>query len=172
MIVWLNGPFGAGKTTVAAALREALPGSAGFDPELVGWALGRMVRVPSGDYQDLRSWRRLTVAIVSALDRVRPGPLVVPMALLREPSTSEVLGGLRARGHDLRHVLLDVTGEELGHRLGRGDGAAGAWRRAHVAEYERERARLSELADVVLDTTGSTPREVAASVRAALERKD
>ncbi|MBQ0895813.1 hypothetical protein KBX37_22400 [Micromonospora sp. U56] len=35
MIVWLNGAFGAGKTTVAAELCQRLPGARRFDPEWV-----------------------------------------------------------------------------------------------------------------------------------------
>ncbi|MEU4715141.1 hypothetical protein AB0F73_15975 [Micromonospora purpureochromogenes] len=35
MIVWLNGAFGAGKTTVAAELCRRLPGARRFDPEWV-----------------------------------------------------------------------------------------------------------------------------------------
>ncbi len=33
MIVWINGAFGAGKTTTATLLTEAMPGSLLFDPE-------------------------------------------------------------------------------------------------------------------------------------------
>lgn len=174
MIVWLNGAFGAGKTTVAAALRPALPGAVAFDPEVIGWVLRRVVRVPSGDYQDLRSWRGLVVGTAAALDRLAPGPVVVAMSLLRERSTSEIIGALRARGREVRHVLLDVTGDELCRRIAETpardatEEGTRAWRQAHIAEYERERPRLAACADVVVDTTGRAPDEVAAALLAQL----
>lgn len=174
MIVWLNGAFGAGKTTVAAALRPALPGAVAFNPEVIGWVLRRAVRVPSGDYQDLRSWRRLVVGTAAALDRLAPGPVVVAMSLLRERSTSEIIGALRARGREVRHVLLDVTGDELRRRIadaaarGAAEEGTRAWRQAHVAEYERERPRLAACVDVVVDTTGRAPDQVASALLAQL----
>lgn len=174
MIVWLNGAFGVGKTSVASALVESLPTAVTFDPELIGGALCRVVKAPTGDYQDLRSWRLLVVAAAAALDGLRSGPLVVPMALQRERSTSEIIDALRARGRNVHHVLLDVTGEELRRRIARAPtrGAAEegtrAWRRAHAAEYERERPRLAACADLVVDTTTRSPAEVAAAVLAHL----
>jgi adenylylsulfate kinase-like enzyme len=36
MIVWINGAFGAGKTTTAELVTELLPGAKIFDPEYVG----------------------------------------------------------------------------------------------------------------------------------------
>lgn len=174
MIVWLNGAFGAGKTTVAAALRPALPGAVAFNPEVIGWVLRRAVRVPSGDYQDLRSWRRLVVGTAAALDGLAPGPVVVAMSLLRERSTSEIIGALRARGREVRHVLLDVTGDELRRRIadaaarGAAEEGTRAWRQAHVAEYERERPRLAACVDVVVDTTGRAPDQVASALLAQL----
>jgi hypothetical protein len=39
VIIWLNGTFGAGKTTTAAELLTLLPGSRLFDPETVGFML-------------------------------------------------------------------------------------------------------------------------------------
>ena len=43
MIVFINGPFGVGKTTVAERLVGRLPGSLLFDAELVGSFLRRIV---------------------------------------------------------------------------------------------------------------------------------
>lgn len=174
MIVWLNGAFGAGKTTVAAALRPALPGAVAFNPEVIGWVLRRAVRVPSGDYQDLRSWRRLVVGTAAALDRLAPGPVVVAMSLLRERSTSEIIGALRARGREVRHVPArrDRRRAAPPHRDAAARGAAEegtrAWRQAHVAEYERERPRLAACVDVVVDTTGRAPDQVASALLAQL----
>ena len=42
MIVWLNGTFGAGKTTAAHELLDLLPGSTLYDPELLGSGLRLM----------------------------------------------------------------------------------------------------------------------------------
>jgi len=37
MIIWLNGAFGAGKTTAAAELAGTMPSARLFDPEMVGY---------------------------------------------------------------------------------------------------------------------------------------
>ena len=41
MIIWLNGTFGAGKTTTARQLVQRLANTRLFDPELVGYLLTR-----------------------------------------------------------------------------------------------------------------------------------
>ena len=62
MIVWVNGAFGAGKTTTAARLTEMWKGSRRFDPEQVGYALGNNLKdIPFSDFQDLPPWRPLVV---------------------------------------------------------------------------------------------------------------
>lgn len=61
MIVWLNGAFGAGKTTVASALVAAQPSARHWHPERVGHVLRLVRRNPTGDFQDLPPWRRWVV---------------------------------------------------------------------------------------------------------------
>ena len=41
MIIWINGAFGAGKTTLADELGGRLPDAVLFDPEYVGYILRR-----------------------------------------------------------------------------------------------------------------------------------
>ena len=43
MIVWINGAFGAGKTTTARELIELIPNSTLFDPEDIGAAVVRLL---------------------------------------------------------------------------------------------------------------------------------
>ena len=70
MIIWINGPFGAGKTTLAERLRDRRPKSLIFDPEEIGFVVKETVPIPaSGDYQDLPLWRGLTIAAVSEIRR-------------------------------------------------------------------------------------------------------
>ncbi len=54
MIIWINGAFGAGKTTLAAKLQRRMPDAISYDPEYLGDILTRWVPMPdSGDFQDL-----------------------------------------------------------------------------------------------------------------------
>ncbi len=59
MLLWINGPFGGGKTQTAYGLHRRLRGSVVCDPEHVGFDLHRMTP-PSlrGDFQDLPAWRQ------------------------------------------------------------------------------------------------------------------
>lgn len=60
-VVWLNGPFGAGKTTTARLLTGARGDRVLLDPELVGGFLVHHLG-PVDDFQDLRAWRTLAAA--------------------------------------------------------------------------------------------------------------
>ncbi|GAA5154031.1 hypothetical protein GCM10023321_25230 [Pseudonocardia eucalypti] len=42
MLMWINGPFGGGKTQTACELHRRLPGSLVCDPEEVGYGLRRV----------------------------------------------------------------------------------------------------------------------------------
>ncbi|GAB0612657.1 hypothetical protein NB16F74_47640 [Escherichia coli] len=47
MIIWINGPFGAGKTTLAERLRDRRPKSLIFDPEEIGFVVKETVPIPA-----------------------------------------------------------------------------------------------------------------------------
>src|SRR5215510_9250810 len=96
MIVMINGAFGVGKSTVAALLRDALPGSKIYDPERVGFVLRRLpgwIRLRgsgTGDYQDIDLWRRSVVAGVRLVRCISPGPVIVPMTFTHRPHFDEI----------------------------------------------------------------------------------
>ena len=168
MIVWLNGPFGVGKSSVTAALRRRVPAARTFDPERIGWVLKRTVGVwRRGDYQHLRTWRRATV--VAAARRARGTDLlIIPMTVLRRGYLEELLAGLRARGHEVRHVLLDVSPDVLLERI-ENDPVHDprAWRLDNLEIYLTARYALEGFGEVV-DTDERTIEEVADAVQEAL----
>jgi hypothetical protein len=116
VIIWINGAFGAGKTTLAQELSRRLPDAIMFDPEDVGVMLWKWLR-PNGDFQDLPSWRELVVATALSLRRHHAETLIVPMTLIRDAYRAEVLGGLAAAGEDVLHVFLQADAGVLRQRL-------------------------------------------------------
>jgi predicted kinase len=160
VIVWINGAFGAGKTTTAALVRERLSGSRLFDPEYVGFMLRAVVDVPTGDFQDLRVWRRLTVQTMVALNEEYGGTWIAPMSLIDPGYRAEILGGLRASGVKVREFILSVPEDVLRARIDNDeiDTNARVWRQARVAQAV---ATFADVADAeVIDAT-ATPDEVA-----------
>ena len=47
MIIWINGPFGAGKTTLAKRLRDRRSKSLILDPEEIGFVVKETVPMPA-----------------------------------------------------------------------------------------------------------------------------
>ncbi|MFD0268119.1 ATP-binding protein [Streptomyces sp. NPDC127106] len=124
MIVWLNGPFGVGKTQTAYELHRRLPGSSVCDPEHVGFGLHRMLPERlRGDFQDLPAWRQGVFEVLDLAARRHPGPLLVPMTVTEPRYFDETVGRLRGAGHDVRHfALLAGRGTVLRRLYGRGLG--------------------------------------------------
>ena len=116
MIIWLNGGFGAGKTTLAEELHRRLPDSVVYDPEDVGLMLWKWVP-PNGDFQHLPSWRELVVVTALSLRRHHADTLIVPMSLIRDAYRAEILDGLADAGEEVLHVFLETDAGVLRDRL-------------------------------------------------------
>ena len=116
VIIWLNGGFGAGKTTLAEELHRRLPDVVLYDPEQVGLMLWKWLP-QDGDFQHLPSWRELVIATAVSLRRHHADTLIVPMSLIREAYRNEILGGLADAGEQVLHVFLELDAEALRARL-------------------------------------------------------
>ncbi|MFI5640688.1 NUDIX domain-containing protein [Streptomyces goshikiensis] len=176
MIVWINGTFGAGKTSTARELVGLLPDSTLFDPEFIGDALRVLLprkRIDEvTDYQDLPSWRRLVVETAAAMLGELGGVLVVPMTLLRQGYRDEIFGGLAARRIPVRHVLLAPEETILRERIaGRqqqpADPRDGEWAYEHIPAYQQALGWLTADAHVI-DNGAISPRETAERIAKAV----
>ena len=173
VIIWINGGFGAGKTTLAEELHRQLPGAVVYDPEDVGLMLWKWMR-PNGDFQHLPSWRELVVATALSLRRHHAETLIVPMSLIRDAYRAEILGGLADAGEEVLHVFLEVDPGVLRERLnarvthpdGEWDQAAREFGLTHVDEAVAAAARQPG-GTLMLRSDRLTPAELAGQVMAA-----
>jgi 8-oxo-dGTP pyrophosphatase MutT (NUDIX family)/predicted kinase len=185
MIVWINGAFGAGKTTTARELIGMIPNSTLFDPEVISGALTQLLPAErlaeAGDFQDLSSGRRLVVDTAAALLAELGGTLVVPMTLLRQEHRDEIFGGLASRRIQVRHVLLAPAETILRARIADreipADIPAGEMRVRQRA-YDRIEPYRTALASWLtadahlVDSSGRTPYETARCIAQAVRTGD
>jgi 8-oxo-dGTP pyrophosphatase MutT (NUDIX family) len=182
VIIWVNGAFGAGKTSAAREMLDLVPGSTLYDPDVLGGCLRQLLpekRLQEvTDYQELPIWRRMVVETAVALLHEVGGVLVAPMALLRQDYRDEIFGGLASRGIEVRHVLLDPGETILRERVAarrenlessEADGTAHRGSLDRIAEY---RAALPWLMcdAYVVRTAGLTARQTALLVTEAVGR--
>ncbi|GAA5011211.1 MULTISPECIES: NUDIX hydrolase [Streptomyces] len=180
-VVWINGAFGAGKTTTARELIELIPNSTLFDPEVIGGALAHLLPpkrlAEVGDFQDLPIWRRLVIDTAAALLADLGGTLVVPATLLRQEYRDEIFGGLAARRIEVRHVLLapaeTILRERIASRgtpqdLPDGEMRVRQWSYDHIEPYRAALASWLTADAHPVDTGALTPYEAAVRVAEAV----
>ena len=120
MLVWINGPFGGGKTATAFELQRRLTGSVVCDPEHLGFGLRRMLPPAlRTDFQTFPAWRSGVREVLDRAARDHPGPVIVPMTLVDPRYFAEIVGRLRGDGHDVRHFSLLAERETVLRRLSR-----------------------------------------------------
>ncbi|MFJ4654838.1 AAA family ATPase [Nocardia sp. NPDC088792] len=167
MIVWLNGTFGAGKTTTAKELIALLPGSRLFDTEEVGVMLRHVLSTePVRDFQDWQPWRGLVVAAATQILDYVGGILVVPQSVLVHQYWREIRAGLETADIPLRHFVLHADRDELLRRIETDSTMPNStWRLEHLDDYDDARAWHHQEAHVI-DTTDLRPSQVATLIAA------
>jgi len=180
-VVWINGAFGAGKTTTARELIELIPNSTLFDPEVIGGELTHLLPpkhlAQVGDFQDLPVWRRLVIDTAAALLAELGGTLVVPMTLLRQEYRDEIFGGLAARRISVRHVLLApaetilrerIAGREVSPDLPDGEIRVRQWSYDHIEPYHAALASWLTADAYPVDTGALTAYQTAVRIAEAV----
>lgn len=180
-VVWINGAFGAGKTTTARELIDLIPNSTLFDPELIGAGLTHLLPpkhlAEVGDYQDLPIWRRLVVDTAAGLLAELGGVLVIPMTLLRQDYRDEIFGGLASRRIPVRHVLLApaetilrerIAGREVPPDLPDGEIRVRQWSYDHIEHYRAALAGWLTADAHLVDTSALTLYESAERIADAV----
>jgi chloramphenicol 3-O-phosphotransferase len=168
-VVWINGPFSAGKTSVANALAKSLDRAFLLDPEFIGVTLRDHLVPPSfypGDFQDLALWRSFTRDAVLDAALRDDTVIVVPMTVARPDYFEEIVGTIRDRIR-LHHFTLMASREEILRReLGRPDDT-GAWAAKTVDRVlpELAGARYAEH----LDAEAHSAPQLAAQILARIE---
>lgn len=172
MIVWINGTFGAGKTTTARELVGLRPELRLFDPEWVGYMLAANLKgIEITDFQDLAAWRELVPVVARQLTEISGQSLVAVQTVLSADYWADLRTGLSAQNLRLFHVLLDAGVDTLRARIVNDDEERSAerWRLDHLPAYAAARPWLTAAADLVVDTAALRPSEVAERISAALK---
>jgi chloramphenicol 3-O-phosphotransferase len=168
VIIWLNGAFGGGKTTTAAALRPLIPASRLFDPETVGYMLqANLADRPVSDFQHWPPWRPLVVATAREIAHCTGQHLIAPQTVLTRDYLDQIFAGLRDAGLAVFHVVLDADEAVLRRRI-HGSGEAPEWRLANLPGYLTARSWMIPAADLVVHTGAVTPAEAARQIAGAL----
>jgi hypothetical protein len=161
VIIWLNGTFGAGKTTTGALLMQKTQRLRLFDPESVGYMLRpNLTDHPVSDFRHWESWRVLTPIVADELIRFSGQSLVAPQTVLEEAYWDELVLGLSERGHGVLHVLLEADEPIMRSRI-EADHVARQGRLDHLLKFSEARSWMARRADLVVDTTRLTPEQVA-----------
>src|SRR5690625_4943439 len=108
MIIWINGTFGAGKTTTAYELHKRLNHSFVYDPEHFGYAFMKNIPkdIAAQDFQDYPLWRTINYSLIKQISTQYSGILIIPMTIANKRYFSDIIGTLIQDDIDIHHFTL------------------------------------------------------------------
>lgn len=108
MIIWLNGPFGVGKSTIAYLLNQQIHDSILYDPERLGDFLQKNLptSVCPEDFQDYPIWRRATIQIIRDLASKTDKIIIVPMTIFKKEYYQEIIEQGLSEDIYVQHYIL------------------------------------------------------------------
>jgi hypothetical protein len=174
VIIFINGAFGVGKTTVSRLLQQRLRPSLIFDPEPVGRALQILTScLPlvrrTDDFQNFRFWRVASTRGIGVTRRLCE-TVIVPMAFSNRSYLAEFLSHARRFDPLILHFCLTAEHDVVLARL-RNRSAAGAtaWQLRRSAECCL--AHRSPAFDERIATDGRSPAEVTEEIVERVRRE-
>ncbi|OZU87422.1 tunicamycin resistance protein [Virgibacillus indicus] len=143
MILWINGTFGAGKTTVAYELHRRIKHSFVYDPERFGYVLMKNVpqSISKGDFQDYPLWREANYKLLKQISEEYDGIIIVPMTLTNKDYFYEIISKLTKNGIEVNHFTLSAFKQTIDQRLRRRFEGMNSW------AYQQMDERMKSLAD-------------------------
>jgi len=128
MIIWISGPYGVGKSTLAEAMAEKMKNTIIFDAEEVGNAVRE--NYPDCPYgyifEDYPLWGEFCYMLLKDIHETFQKDILVPMTLLREKSNG-IIEKLNRDGIRTHLVTLEASYQTVHDRiLARGE-EEGCW---------------------------------------------
>lgn len=116
MVIWLNGSFGVGKTTIANELLKKLTGGFLYDSENLGAFLRDNLKYNYSDYQDYPFFRQFNYEIIKDLEN-NYKYVIIPMTLINRAYYDEIIGKLINSGINVKCFILTANKEVINNRL-------------------------------------------------------
>ncbi|MBX7169805.1 MAG: AAA family ATPase [Pyrinomonadaceae bacterium] len=170
MILFINGSFGVGKTTVGRILKKQIKGSVLYNPEWFGSVLMRLPINFRGsgtdDFQDLDLWRKSVVYGIKLFRFFARETVIVPMAFSRKDYFEEILREISQFDNKIRIFCLkagfEIIVKRLQHRGEKIEESENNWtiRKARICL----KAHKNDFFGESIDTTGINAGEVAAEI--------
>lgn len=119
MILFVNGPFGVGKTAITEQLATRLPGCLVIDPEKAGHMLWSQLphELRREEFELEPVWPPLTRCLVEEVAAAYQREILVPMTIVRPTVFDGIVGALRRQGRPVRHITLMARPETIRARL-------------------------------------------------------
>ena len=161
MIIWINGPYGIGKTTISNELNKKIMNSFIYDPEMTGefiWHNSPDCISRKGDFQDIPLWRDFNYKMLKYLHENYSGIIIVPMTLVNKEYYNEIVDRLNADGVPVHHYILEGSKSIILKRLLRRGEVDNSW-----ASQQIDRCLISfdkDIKGIKVDTNNLSIEEV------------
>lgn len=135
MIIWINGAFGSGKSSVADKICKMLVNAHLYDPEQVGYFLWQNIPMEMKDgknFQHIPLWREFNRKILQYIDSNYSGIIVVPMTIYVKQYYDEIIGQLIKANVEVRHFILTASRQTIISRLNQRGETSDCWAAKHI----------------------------------------
>jgi len=135
MVLWINGAFGSGKSSVAEAISKKVSPSFIYDPEQVGyflWHVSPDEMKRKGNFQHIDLWREFNYKILKYINENYTGIILVPMTIYIKQYYDEIVGKLTNDGVIIKHYILAASKQTIIDRLTQRGLAADNWAVQHI----------------------------------------
>lgn len=135
MIIWINGAFGSGKSSVAEAIDKKLENSFVYDPEQAGYFLWHVFPDElkrKGNFQHIAMWREFNYKILKYINDNYNGVTIAPMTVYVKQYYDEIIGNLIHGGVSVKHFILSASKQTIINRLVHRGDSENDWEAQHI----------------------------------------